>query len=98
MLRVGIFMNFEWDENKRRSNIEKHGLDFRDAPRLFDEDYVEVKTRAGSGGEERFLATGIVNEKYVTVIHTERDGATRIISFRKARKNEHRRYQAVHGR
>lgn len=91
-------MIFEWDENKRRSNIEKHGLDFRDALGLFDESYVGVKAKAGSGGEERFLATGVVNEKYVTVIYTERDGATRIISFRKARQNEHRRYQAVHGR
>lgn len=91
-------MIFEWDENKRRSNIEKHGLDFRDAPQLFDENYVEVKAKAGLDGEERFLATGVVNEKHVTIIYTERDGATRIISFRKARKNEHRRYQAVHGR
>ncbi len=91
-------MDFEWDENKRLPNIEKHGLDFRDAPQLFDENYVEVKAKAGSGCEERFLATGVVNEKYVTVIYTERGGATRIISFRKARKNEQRRYQAVHGR
>ena len=91
-------MDFEWDENKRRSNIEKHGLDFRDVPYLFDENYVEGKAGAGSGGEERFLAIGIVNEKCVTVIYTKRDGATRIISFRKARKNEHRRYQAIHGR
>ena len=91
-------MDFEWDESKRLPNIEKHGLDFRDAPQLFDENYVEVKAKAGSGWEERFLATGVVNEKYVTVIYTERGGATRVISFRKARKNEQRRYQAVHGR
>ena len=94
---MGLFMIFEWDENKRQSNIEKHGLDFRDAPQLFDENYVEAKARAGSDGEERFLATGVVNENYVTVVYTERDGATRIISLRKARKNEQRRYQAVHG-
>ena len=91
-------MDFEWDENKRLSNIEKHGVDFRDAPQLFDENYVELKAKAGSGGEERFLAIGVANEKHVTVIYTERNGATRVISFRKARKNEHRKYQAIHGR
>ena len=90
-------MDFEWDENKRRSIIEKHGLDFRDAPQLFDESHVKADAKPGSGGEERFLATGISNEKYVTVIYTERGGATRIISFRRAWKNEQRRYQALHG-
>ena len=90
-------MIFEWDENKRRSNIEKRGFDFLIAPQLFERTYVEVEAKTGSGGETRLLATGISNGKYVTVIYTKRGGATRIISLRRAWKSEQRRYQAVHG-
>lgn len=89
-------MNFEWDENKRRSNIVKHGFDFLDIEQLFAGDHIKVEAKAGLDGEQRLLATGFVFGNYATVIYTERDGVTRIISLRKARKNEQQRHQTIY--
>ena len=90
-------MEFEWDEEKRASNIIKHGFDFIDVWQLFDREYIQEIARVGEGGEERLLATGFVLSFPATVIYTMRDDAMRIISLRKARTNEQRRYQAIYG-
>ena len=89
-------MIFEWDENKRQSNIVKHGFDFLDAWQLFAGDYIKIEAKIGRDGERRCLATGFVYGNYATVIYTERSGVTRIISLRKAGKNERKQYQALH--
>ncbi len=89
-------MDFEWDENKKRSNIVKHDFDFEDIWQLFAGDHLKSEAKAGLGGEQRFLATGFVRGRYATAIYTERNGATRIISLRKARKNEQQRHQTIY--
>jgi uncharacterized DUF497 family protein len=90
-------MEFEWDENKRMSNIEKHGFDFRESWKLFDGDHIKGVAKQGKCGEERFLATGLIDEVYATIICTMRNGIYRVISLRKARPNEQRKHQALHG-
>lgn len=89
-------VDFEWDEEKRASNIAKHGFDFLDVWELFEGDHIEGTAKQGEAGEERFLATGLIGGVYATVICTMRGGATRIISLRKARTNERRKHQALH--
>ena len=89
-------MNFEWDKNKRRSNIVKHEFDFLDIGQLFSGDHIKVKAKPDLGGEQRFLAIGCIYGICATVIYTERNGATRIISLRKARKNEQQRHQTIY--
>lgn len=89
-------MTFEWDENKRLSNISKHGFDFIDAWQLFEGEHIRGEAKQGGDGEQRFIATGFVQGIYATVIYSVRDGATRIISLRKARENERRQHQALH--
>lgn len=89
-------MVFEWEESKNTSNIEKHGFDFIDVWQLFEGEHIKGMARQGSSGEQRFIATGFVHGIYATVIYTVRDSATRIISLRKARKNERRQHQALH--
>lgn len=91
-------MEFEWDEPKRLSNIEKHGFDFVDVWQLFDGDHIEGSARLSINGEQRFLATGFINGLYATVIHTVRGSIIRIISLRKARLNERKQHQALHDR
>lgn len=87
---------FEWDEAKRLLNREKHGLDFLDAVTLFDNPHYVTQARP-AGAELRWLAVGPVDGTMLTVVFTRREATIRIISLRKARRNERRRHQALHG-
>jgi uncharacterized DUF497 family protein len=90
-------VEFEWDEEKRLSNIEKHGVDFEDAQCVFDGRFY-IQVRSTYAFEERFMRTGILDDgRFVTVIWTARVQATRIISARSARDSEKRKYRSVHG-
>jgi len=78
-----------WDEAKRENNLAKHGLDFADAWWVLDSLYrLEIEGLRGS--EPRFQSFSYVAEvmAVLTVVHTTRDGAIRIISFRPASGEE----------
>jgi hypothetical protein len=81
-------MSYEWDERKRRSNAKKHGIDFVDVPEVFDGDVVLLPDERFDYDEPRFIAIGILKSVVVVVAYTERDENIRIISARKATKNE----------
>jgi uncharacterized DUF497 family protein len=85
-------MEFEWDENKRLANIRKHGIDFIDVEAVFEDDTVTVEDDRFDYGEERFITFGILEGRVIAVVHIERDNLIRIISARKATKNEEIRY------
>ena len=85
-------MEFEWDENKRLANIRKHGIDFIDVEVVFEGDTVTVEDDRFDYGEERFITFGLIEGQVIAVVHTERDNLIRIISARKATKNEEIRY------
>ena len=87
---------FEWDENKRQSNIDKHGLDFEDVIAIFLEPHLDFALKYKA--EQRRQATGLVSGRLVAVIYTMRDNTVRIISARRARKNEERAYRALFAR
>lgn len=87
-------MHFEWDENKRESNIRKHGVDFCDAALIFVEEYFSRIDDRADYGEERWVSLGMVDGTVYVVVHTERDGATRIISAWKGGANERESYYA----
>jgi uncharacterized protein len=87
----------EWDEAKAASNRRKHGIDFDDAVGIFDGP--SLFRRSDRGTEERWLAIGEATSHIITVVCTWRGDALRIISARRARKNEERAYhQAKVGR
>lgn len=88
-------MRFEWDEQKRITNIEKHGLDFFDAVEVFLSPHVAVPSTRND--EQRYLAIGMTQGRFVTVVYTMRNAAIRIISFRRSRHEERRKYQELHG-
>jgi uncharacterized DUF497 family protein len=90
-------MLFAWDERKRLSNLEKHGLDFFDVSTVFEAPHIIVPS-AHEGDEERFLAIGVFEGRFVTVVYTTRSKAMRIISFRRARHEERQKYQELYGR
>ena len=88
-------MRFEWDENKNAENIRKHGLDFADAWQVFQNPMLMKLDDREDYGEDRWIGIGIISSGIVAVfIFTEKDQeTTRIISMRKATKNERARYE-----
>ena len=86
-------MAFEWDEAKNAANLEKHGIDFLEASRIFDGPVVVVPAR--SSEEERFKAIGVVGDQVWVVIHAQRLNSRRIISASGASRNERRQYREL---
>ena len=81
-------IEFEWDEAKRHQNLAKHGIDFLDAIRILVSD--PLIRRSLSEGEERFIAIGPNRGIFWAVVYTMRGNTVRIISARRARRNERR--------
>jgi uncharacterized DUF497 family protein len=79
---------FEYDESKSRGNFEKHGIDFVEAQRLWDDlRYVDTEPFLFNG-ELRQLFIGKIRGKCYTAVITKRDDKIRIISVRRSRKKE----------
>ena len=87
------FTDFEWNDSKRKTNIDKHGFDFVDVISAFD--YPIARKRSDRGNEKRFLAIGVVHDQEIAIAYQERGSACRIISARKARRAERGAYQAL---
>ena len=84
---------FEWDPNKEATNLAKHGIDFVDASEIFeDPQYLEEESTRPMHGEERYKGIGTTLGKVYAVIFTYRQNRRRIISARKARPDERRKY------
>ena len=89
-------IDFEWDENKNRINIEKHGIAFEEASTVFYDDYaVLFDDPDHSAEEERFLILGITRKENLCIVshcYRRNDEIIRIISARKATKHEIKTY------
>lgn len=85
-------MRFEWDENKRRANRRKHGLDFIDVPKVFDGFTFTFEDDRFEYGEQRYLTMGMFRQMVVVIAHTEYQETIRIISMRKATAHEKKIY------
>ncbi len=92
-------IKFEWNAAKGISNKKKHGISFEEAQSVFyDEFAVQFFDEESSSSEDRFLMLGFSDEaRLLIVCHCERDqgNTVRIISARKATKNESHYYQGV---
>lgn len=93
-------MDFEWDDEKERANLAKHGVTFDDATLVFaDPDVILIPDRVDDDGEERWLALGLSAGVWppLVVVHVYRESKDgheiiRIISARQAGPRESRRY------
>lgn len=85
-------IRFEWDENKNRINIEKHGIPFEEAATVFyDDNAILFDDPDHSINEERFLILGITRKERLCIVshcYRGKDEIIRIISARKATKRE----------
>jgi uncharacterized DUF497 family protein len=78
-------MDFEYDRPKSSTNREKHGIDFVEAQRLWnDPDRVEIPARTED--EARLLVIGQIESKHWSAVITYRGNRVRIISVRRSRK------------
>jgi uncharacterized DUF497 family protein len=87
--------NFEWDPDKAEKNISKHDVDFDEASSVFDDPmFITFLDEEHSIDEERYITIGLSNKgRLLLVAHAERSDRIRIISARKATKNEEKFYQ-----
>jgi hypothetical protein len=89
-------IRFEWDPDKEKLNVEKHGVTFEEAESVFyDEQAIQFYDDEHSEWEDRFLMLGLSAKlKLLLVCHCfrEKDSVIRIISARKATNAESRHY------
>jgi uncharacterized DUF497 family protein len=83
---------WEWDEEKRQTNLAKHGVDFADVLRFY---WASAKTQVDQRrdyGEERFESSGLIGERLFVLVYTPRGKVRRLISLRKANAREVERW------
>ncbi|MFN6460933.1 MAG: BrnT family toxin [Nostoc sp. DedVER02] len=86
-------VEFEWDENKAQSNIEKHGVKFEEATEVFFDPFYQVGD-ATANNEQRDLILGYsLSQRLLLVVYLERSRRTRIISARPDTSTERKLYE-----
>ena len=87
-------MVFEYDKDKSAGNKRKHGIDFEDAKALWDDpDCIEIPAKTAV--EKRALVIGLIGAKHWAAVVTERGENIRLISVRRARKEEIEIYESL---
>ena len=88
-------MNYEWDPHKATINLKNHGINFADAVGVFEDELALWQEDIGDYGEERFVVLGMdfLGRLLVVVFTFREDDNIRIISARKATKNERMSYE-----
>ena len=84
--------SFDFDPAKSKANLKKHGIDFREAQRLWESKVLEVLAK--NPGETRYLCFGLIDGKYWTAIVTYRGAARRLISVRTSTDAEKEFYES----
>ncbi|MEH1892983.1 MAG: BrnT family toxin [Nostoc sp.] len=87
-------MQFEWDETKNLENIRKHRIDFADVPGMFNNSMLIELDERFDYGEDRWIGIGFLGNGVAVVVWTERqNNIVRIISARRANRNERQRLE-----
>jgi uncharacterized DUF497 family protein len=84
---------FEWDPEKSNRNEVQRGFGFDYASLIFKDEVLVTEDRRRNYGEDRFVATGTVDEKLLVVVFTWREDRVRIISARAAKGRERDAYR-----
>jgi hypothetical protein len=83
---------FEWDENKRLSNIAKHRIDFADAREVFGDPRRWIYRSPRQLEEVRYVCVGLMRGVVIAVVFTLRQDRIRLVSARVASRNEREQY------
>ena len=84
---------FEFDEAKSQANLSKHGINFVDAQRLWNDPRL-LEIPAKTADEPRYLMIGLINGKHWSAVITYRDINIRLISVRRSRTEEVALYES----
>jgi uncharacterized DUF497 family protein len=88
-------MRYTYDPKKRAVNLEKHGYDFEEAPQVIESGRtVTFENRRFAYDEQRFITLGVLRGDVVVIATSETDEEIRVISMRKAERNEQEIYYA----
>ncbi|MBZ0069507.1 MAG: BrnT family toxin [Thiobacillus sp.] len=86
-------MRYISDPKKQAANLKKHGYDFDDAPQVIEGGrVVTFEDRRFDYDEQRFITLGVLRDDVVVITTTETDETIRVISMRKAERNEEKIY------
>ena len=86
-------MNYQWDRNKANSNLQKHDIDFADAATVFSDDFA-LTIEDDNPDEDRFITIGMdALGRMLVVVFTWRGEDIRLISARKATRQEQKQYE-----
>jgi len=84
-----IDLDFEWDDIEAAENVRKHAVSFAQAALAFRDPFgVEWIDLRGDYGEERIILLGVAGNHLLNVVYTEREERIRIVSARRATKDE----------
>jgi len=87
-------MKYIWDDEKNTINIKKHGIDFADVPEMFDYPMLTGLDTRKDYNEDRWIGIGMLRNIVAVIVFTEiNENTIRIISTRKATKNERIQYE-----
>ncbi|MEH1832548.1 MAG: BrnT family toxin [Nostoc sp.] len=86
-------VEFEWDENKARSNIEKHSVTFEEATEVFFDPFYQVGDATANNQQRDFILGYSLSQRLLLVVYLERSRRTRIISARPATSTERKLYE-----
>ncbi len=88
-------LRFEWDEQKAKRNLKKHGVSFEEAATVFGDPLsMTIADPMHSTVEQRWVTMGLTHrERLVVVVHTNRGNTIRLINARKATRREKRAYE-----
>lgn len=87
-------MEITYDAEKRGLTLENRGLDFEDAVHVFAGPVFDLEDDRQDYGETRWLTFGLLNERMVVLVWTQRGEARHVISMRKANDRERKKYEA----
>ena len=88
-------IEFEWNENKAQSNVEKHGIAFEEAAEAFFDPFYQGGDASVNDEQRHFILGYSLSQRLLLVVYTERGERTRIISARPATRYERKLYEAA---
>src|SRR5437870_4285130 len=86
-------LEFEWDEEKARSNVDKHGVTFEEAVEAFFDPFHQTGDASTEDEQRDFVIGYSLSTRLLLVVHTERGRRLRLISARPATRSERQLYE-----
>lgn len=86
-------VEFEWDEDKARTNVQKHGITFEEGAEVFFDPFYQTGDASTDYEQREFILGYSLVQRILLVVYVERGDRTRIISARRATRHERKSYE-----